>query len=135
MGKEKIHPCLNCGACCASFRVQFYWREAEASNVDWQVPKDYVQDLDDQSRCMQGTNKNHNIKCKALIGKIGENASCSIYENRPSPCRKFQASYENNEHNPRCDLARAKHGLKALCKTDWLEYRKEQLNQTKEEML
>jgi Fe-S-cluster containining protein len=24
------NPCLSCGACCASFRVSFYWRETVA---------------------------------------------------------------------------------------------------------
>lgn len=24
------HPCLRCGACCASFRVAFHWSETDA---------------------------------------------------------------------------------------------------------
>ena len=27
------NPCLDCGACCASFRVSFYWSEAEARGL------------------------------------------------------------------------------------------------------
>ncbi len=98
--------------------------------MEWQVPVLLTEDLDDNSRCMKGTNKNHQIKCVALNGKIGEYAVCSIYENRPSPCRKFGASYEDGKHNPRCDEAREKHGLLALTKKDWEIFR--QQDQTKD---
>jgi Fe-S-cluster containining protein len=27
-------PCLTCGACCASFRVSFYWAESDEAAVD-----------------------------------------------------------------------------------------------------
>ncbi|MOA32367.1 hypothetical protein D3C78_1535800 [compost metagenome] len=37
-----------------------------------------------------------------------------MYEQRSSPCREFEASWEHGEHNPRCDAARAAHGLPPL---------------------
>lgn len=107
------HPCLSCGACCAFFRVAFYWIEAEPGS-EYNVPLHMVEDLDLRQRCMKGTEHKHSPKCIALKGKIGERALCSIYENRPSPCRKFTASYENGVNEPRCDEARAKHGLAPL---------------------
>lgn len=110
------HPCIQCGACCASFRVAFYWREGEVSEHDKAVPKDLWEDLTPEKRCMKGTLSKHKPRCVALRGKIGERAMCSIYENRSSTCRRFKASYEDGYHNPRCDEARAKHGLAPLTK-------------------
>lgn len=114
-----VHPCLSCGACCAFFRVAFYWREAEPLEHDSAVPKDHWEELTDNHRCMKGTNTKHNPKCVALKGKIGEHVSCSIYFQRPSPCRNFEASYENGHKNERCDRAREGHGLKPLVRADF----------------
>ncbi|MCB0347488.1 MAG: YkgJ family cysteine cluster protein [Bdellovibrionales bacterium] len=126
MDSPKKHPCLSCGACCASFRVAFYWREAEAKDAENSVPQGYFEDLDGMSRCMKGTNDKHHPKCIALKGTIGKDGHCSIYENRPSPCRRFEASYENGTQNIRCDEAREKHGLKPLKLIDWRRYRDEE---------
>jgi Fe-S-cluster containining protein len=74
---------------------------------------------------MKGTNSKHNGRCIALTGEVGKKVACGIYEWRPSPCRNFMASYENGYHNPRCDEARAKYGLRPLVKSDFpAEYRK-----------
>lgn len=123
---SKVHPCLKCGACCAFFRVAFYWREVEGildqnENLDWKVPLHLSIDLDGFFKCMKGTENKHSPRCEALTGRIGENASCSIYLHRPTPCRVFQASYENGKQNLRCDQARIKHGLKSLRREDWPE--------------
>lgn len=123
MDSPKKHPCLTCGACCASFRVAFYWREAESKDCKNAVPADSFEDLDGMSRCMKGTNDKHHPKCVALTGTIGKDAHCTIYENRPSPCRKFEASYEDGTQNIRCDEARAKHGLRPLKLIDWKRFR------------
>jgi uncharacterized protein len=117
-----IHPCQNCGACCAFFRVSFYWREAEKMDSDHPVPAEYWLDATPQARVLKGTDGKHNPKCIALKGRIGEFVACEIYENRPTPCRNFQASYEDGEHNERCDQARAKHGLKPLTKQDFADF-------------
>jgi uncharacterized protein len=114
-----IHPCLSCGACCASFRVAFYWREAERSEHTPTVPKDLCEDLTETLRCMSGTEVKHHPRCGALQGRIGQRVSCSIYTHRPSPCRQFQASYEEGVPNKKCDLARSKHGLRPLQRVDW----------------
>ncbi|MGE4133991.1 MAG: YkgJ family cysteine cluster protein, partial [Bdellovibrionales bacterium] len=89
----KPNPCLGCGACCAFFRVQFYWSE--------EVPSALSVDLDSRHRCMRGTEKKHRPKCIALVGRIGQNAKCGVYENRPTPCRRVEASYENGVRKPR----------------------------------
>lgn len=114
----ELHPCQTCGACCAYFRVAFYWREAEEGSQH-NVPRQLTTDLDSNQRCMQGTDHKHKPKCIALEGRIGQFANCKIYLNRPTPCRSFQASYEDGFQKIRCDEARAKHGLKPLTKKDW----------------
>jgi Fe-S-cluster containining protein len=68
---------------------------------------------------MKGTEEKHHPKCVALKGVVGKFVECSIYENRSSTCRKFEASYETGTARTRCDEARAKHGLRPLNKQDW----------------
>lgn len=113
------HPCIRCGACCAHFRVQFYWREANPEDSEHPVPAHLFEELTPQHRCMKGTSAKHHPCCEALKGKIGERAICSIYENRPTPCRAFEASYENGRKNERCDEARRAHGLRPLTRDDY----------------
>lgn len=108
---ERPNPCVGCGACCAHFRVQFYWRE--------QVPAGMYEDLTSMHRCMLGTSAKHRPKCAGLTGRIGKDASCSIYLDRPSPCRAFTASYADGKKNERCDKARQAHGLRPLRPEDW----------------
>lgn len=123
MSAQALHPCLSCGACCAYFRVSFYWREAEASENPLAVPVELTEDYNSQRRAMRGTNQKHHARCVALEGKIGERAACSVYTLRPSPCREFEASLENGTHNPRCDQARAQHNLPPLRRADWEKFR------------
>lgn len=118
----KQHPCIGCGACCAHFRVQFYWREANQGEQPEQrisVPMEMTEELDSRFRCMKGTNDKHHPKCVALNGKIGKDASCTIYSARPTPCRDFKASFEDGHRYQRCDDARMFHGLKPLQPSDW----------------
>jgi Fe-S-cluster containining protein len=99
--------------------VQFYWREANAGESDHPVPAHLFEELTPQYRCMKGTNDKHHPKCGGLKGRIGVDASCSIYPLRPSPCRDFKASFEDGVRQPRCDEARERHGLKPLTAADW----------------
>jgi Fe-S-cluster containining protein len=118
------NPCVKCGACCAFFRVVFFWREAEDNSDcgidgDYRVPLHLTEDLDPFRRCMSGTTEKKGNRCVALQGRVGENATCQIYENRPSPCRAFSASYVDGKQNKRCNEAREAHGLKPLKLTEW----------------
>ena len=90
-----LNPCMSCGACCAYFRVSFYW--AEADDAGGSVPAQLTEPVTPFLRCMRGTN-------------------CRIYEQRPSPCREFMMSGENDEANEACDRARAYYGLPPLYK-------------------
>ena len=96
-----MSTCLDCGACCACFRVSFYWAEAGDENG---VPEGLTEKLTPHLLAMRGTNEKQ-PRCLALQGQVGERVSCSIYEQRPSPCREFEAGTE------RCLSARLRHGL------------------------
>jgi Fe-S-cluster containining protein len=112
------NPCVSCGACCSYFRVLFWWRETSEKGGE-NVPDPLTEEVDQIRQCMKGTNAKHAPRCVALKGKVGDRAVCSIYANRPSPCRDFKASFENGERYKRCDEARIAHGLKPLALSDW----------------
>jgi Fe-S-cluster containining protein len=102
----EANPCLDCGACCACFRVSFYWGEISPVSSPG-VPDEFTEKLNHHRAVMLGTNQK-NPYCIALQGRIGENVSCGIYEQRPSPCREFAAGSEG------CSSARKKHGMAEL---------------------
>ncbi len=113
------HPCLHCGACCAAFRVAFYWAEAQPENPSG-VPADLATETRPNMLAMRGTDGS-DIRCIALEGKVGEQTHCRIYSQRPSPCRDLKASYENGEHSLQCDRAREKYHLPPLTPDSWLQ--------------
>jgi uncharacterized protein len=82
-------PCLNCGACCAAFRVSFYWAEASEQGL----PDGSYQQVSAFLAAMKGTNS-PSPRCCALIGDIGQDTTCSVYDSRPSPCREVQPGDE-----------------------------------------
>jgi len=49
-------------------------------------------------------------RCVALVGIIGSTARCSIYDNRPTCCRNYDAS----QRVPECNDCRLAHGLTPL---------------------
>jgi len=99
------HPCLSCGACCASFRVDFSVHETQAGGGD--VPDGLAVEVTDHTARMRGTD-HAQPRCAALTGRIGTRAACGIYEWRPSPCREFAAGSEA------CQRARRRHQLPPL---------------------
>jgi len=108
---DNNNPCMTCGACCAHFRVSFYW--AEADDACGEVPADLTEPLNLMLRTMRGTNARE-PRCVALQGEPGGCVSCGIYAQRPSPCREFAMSGENGIYNEACDRARARYGLPPL---------------------
>lgn len=112
-----MHPCLSCGACCATFRVSFYW--AEGDDGGGTVPAELTEPLTPFLRAMRGTNEVV-PRCVSLEGQVGGACRCAIHPLRPSPCREFAASYEAGTHHDRCDTARACHGLPPLTPADYL---------------
>ena len=104
------NPCLACGSCCAFFRVSFYWGENETTTKTSEI---LTEKITHHMVAMKGTNA-YPPRCVALLGEIGHSVSCSHYENRPSPCRNFSYSWDNDIQNNDCDRARNANGLLAL---------------------
>ena len=95
--------CQQCGACCAYFRVSFYWAEADDA-PGGTVPVHLTRQVSPTHRCMAGTQTNP-VHCEALSGVVGQQVGCTIYEQRSSTCREVQAGDE------KCLQARRHHGL------------------------
>ena len=74
------------------------------------VPLELTEKLNDFRRVMQGTNQPR-PRCIALEGEVGHCVACTIYANRPTPCRDFPVSWSNGEANEECDKARSAWGL------------------------
>lgn len=104
-------PCLSCGACCACFRVDFAVEELD--DMGGQVPSGLAVEVTTSMSRMRGTD-HLPARCAALTGRVGEKASCGIYEWRPSPCREFEAGSDA------CGRARLRHGLRPLQDADLL---------------
>ena len=112
---SEYNPCLDCGACCGYFRVSFFWGECQSSGGV--VPDDLVVQITPSRVAMIGTDAKP-CRCISLDGEIGKQVGCSIYANRSTPCREFEASWVNGVHNPSCDAARAAYGLPPLEATE-----------------
>jgi Fe-S-cluster containining protein len=112
------NPCVTCGACCAHFRVSFYWAEADDA-PGGTVPVALTEDLNHLRRCMKGTNERQ-PRCVALEGRVGERVGCKIYDQRPTPCREFGVTWSRGvvhftaDELERCNRARAAWGLPPL---------------------
>lgn len=95
--------CVQCGACCANFRVSFYWSETDA-HPSGSVPEHLTIPISPYHVAMRGTERQP-PRCQALEGEIGQQVGCAIYLQRSSTCREFRAGDE------RCNQVRAKFGM------------------------
>ncbi len=95
--------CIKCGACCATYRVSFYWAEVETTGLD----ETLTEPLNAWYSCMRGTHS-ATPHCIALQGKVGESVTCAVYAQRLSPCREVQVG------DDKCLGARAHYGLEAV---------------------
>ncbi len=102
---DRSNPCRQCGACCASYRVDFSIVETEAAGGA--VPDSLTDLVRAGIGRMRGTD-HARPRCAALSGRIGERVTCAIYEWRPSPCHELQPGCDA------CNRARQLHGLPAL---------------------
>ncbi|MBU1172384.1 MAG: YkgJ family cysteine cluster protein [Proteobacteria bacterium] len=112
MSRMSLNPCLSCGACCAYYRVSFYWAEADDAPFGT-VPSEKTEPHGPFRRAMIGTNKKM-PRCLCLQGEIGINVFCDIYDQRSSVCKNFDASWVKDVWNERCDMARMAWGLDPL---------------------
>lgn len=94
--------CQTCGACCASFRVDFSAHELDDNGGH--VPSGLAVEVNHSTSRMRGTDHSP-ARCAALTGKVGSKVGCGIYEWRPSPCREFEAGSDA------CLRIRTRHGF------------------------
>ncbi len=113
---SETSPCLSCGACCANFRVSFFWGECWSSGGT--VPDELVEQISPYHVAMRGTSGKP-VRCIGLQGEVGGSTCCTLYEQRSSTCREFSASWEDGQPNPNCDAARAAYGLPPLSAVGW----------------
>jgi uncharacterized protein len=102
-------PCTTCGACCSGYRVSFYWAEADDA-AGGSVPVALTEIVNPHRRAMR-VNNVQEMRCVCLQGAVGEHVNCTIYPQRSSTCREFLFDGEGGVENPRCNEARARHGL------------------------
>lgn len=105
MPATPVLPCLCCGACCASFRVDFSVYESQSQGG--KVPEGLTVEVSNSTCRMRGTD-HASPRCAALTGRIGVQAACGIYEWRPSPCHELEMGSDA------CQRARLRHGLPEL---------------------
>lgn len=105
------NPCLRCGACCASFRVDF--AAEELCSTGGCVPDGLAVGVNGPTARMRGTD-HAPPRCAALVGTVGVAAHCGIHEWRPGPCREFGALAPLGRGDAACDRARGRHGLAPL---------------------
>lgn len=104
--------CQTCGACCAAFRVSFYWAESDETAAD-SVPADMTCQVAPLLCAMKGTDQPH-PRCVALQGDVGVRVWCAIYERRPSVCREVTPLGQDGLANLWSDRARVIWGLSPL---------------------
>ena len=109
-----MHPCLSCGACCAHYRVSLHWSETETFGT----PLALTETFGPHALVMRGTWQPQ-PHCAALQGEVGREAHCSIYAQRPSPCRDLRAAWEDGQPSTPCDRARQAYGMAPLTPEDW----------------
>lgn len=98
--EDKENICLSCGACCAAYRVSFYWSEAKELGL----ADEMTEKVNNWRVCMAGTNHRSPL-CRGLQGIVGRQVFCLVYEKRPSPCRELQPG------DDKCNRARVRYGL------------------------
>ena len=105
------NACTRCGACCASFRVDF--ARDELASEGGHVPDGLTVEVNDSTCRMRGTD-HAQPRCAALYGKVGEKVRCGLPEGRPSPCREFGMLAPLGLPSAAGTRARLRHGMPPL---------------------
>ena len=110
---SRLSICERCGACCASYRVDFHPSELAGAQGGEGVPPAMALTLTPKLQRMKGTD-DASPRCVALQGEIGCRVGCTIYAHRPSPCHEFNPWAALGIADEACDRARRRHGLRPL---------------------
>lgn len=103
--------CTSCGACCASFRVDF--PEEELQSLGGSVPDTLADEIRAGTFRLRGTDY-ASPRCAVLQGVVGQAAWCGLHEYRPNVCREFAPFAAHGRFDEACNRARARHGLAPL---------------------
>ena len=106
--------CQRCGACCCNTdenRAEGYSYYVEIRPGDALLGReDLVKRLVFRDpKGIPHLKLNEHGRCEALAGKLGQRVRCTIYEVRPTGCRKVTAGDEN------CLRARRERGIDEVC--------------------
>lgn len=104
---DKENACFECGQCCQKLRVSFYHAEP--------VPVELTVKLTPHRACMKGTEDAQG--CIALSHSPAQGYRCTIYADRPSPCREFNPIHEDGTPNSTCARLRMEAGLAPIVKS------------------
>ena len=107
------YECRQCGACCCNSPENRAEGFTEYIEVDERAPLLKKPALVRRLVVYSDEGTPHlrlhpDGRCVALRGSIGQQVRCTIYAERPSPCREFDI-----EHAA-CNRARQRHGLPPL---------------------
>lgn len=108
---DSDNPCMTCGACCASLRVSFH--RSQLLSEGGRVPDGLADEETVSTVRMRGTDRSQ-PRCVCLVGRVGEEVACGIYEFRPDPCVEFAAHGLYGIENAACNRARQRHGMPSL---------------------
>ena len=123
MSADSSNPCFECGQCCQKLRVSFYHGEIASASSDMndhpsagRVPPELAVKLTPHLACMKGTEAGQagQQRCAALSHDAKQGYRCTIYEQRPSPCRTFNIFEDDGSLNPLCDKLRKAAGLNSV---------------------
>jgi uncharacterized protein len=100
----EVPECLSCGVCCAfALMVTLTPNESGRLNNYWDVTLDGVEkDITINRVLPRSLETGH---CTFLNGSLGVKIDCEIYEDRPQPCRDFDAGSD------KCHAYRRMYGL------------------------
>lgn len=120
MSTDTSNPCFECGQCCQKLRVSFYHGEIAINSGDvsgqlsaGSVPPELTVQLTSHLACMKGTETGKQ-GCVALSYDTEQGYRCTIYDQRPSPCREFNIFEEDGSLNPLCNKLRKAAGLRSV---------------------
>ncbi|NNE66906.1 MAG: YkgJ family cysteine cluster protein [Pyrinomonadaceae bacterium] len=102
--------CKTCGACCAAFVVVDAENSSITSEKLWAV--DSISDNGERATKSILRRREPDFACAGLAGEVGDEVSCTVYDNRPSMCRKFEAGSD------RCHAVRRAYGIEPFLTTD-----------------
>ncbi|MCW5961714.1 MAG: YkgJ family cysteine cluster protein [Pyrinomonadaceae bacterium] len=117
-----VPDCMSCGACCAAFVYVSTAPGNDLADADcWKIVKNGRKRTITVDRLIR--RRRSDKSCVALEGRLGEQVSCRIYNERPQMCRKFEAGSD------RCHAVRRAYGFEPFLTLEEMSDAKAKLEQ------